>query len=71
MTWILPFLLIGWMQPGVRCFSEPNPLDDPVDFIEGGFRLFQGLLGCLLIAGVTIILLVIGLVVAIGYAICK
>jgi hypothetical protein len=59
------------MQPGVRTFSEPNPLDDPVEFIEGGFRLFQGLLGCLLAAIILIVLLAIGLVVAVGFAIAK
>jgi hypothetical protein len=64
LLWIMPvFLLLGWMQPGVRCFSEPNPLDDPVDCAIG---LFQGVVGCFAILLGLIALLIVAVVVLLG-----
>lgn len=68
MEWILPFLLLGWMQPGVRCFGETNPLDDPVECAIG---LFQGIMGCFIMLLGLIVLLAVGIVVLLGVLICK
>lgn len=63
MEWILPFMLLGWMQPGVRTFSGTNPLDDPVECFTG---VLQGITGCFIALVCMMALMGVAIVVLLG-----